>query len=123
MGNKTASTLPKIEQEIQNIDTDNSKPWMPFGSTCLSPAQRIQNRINALEDRKKALLQEYKDLIVHDLTPQPEVLVQVVKDTFLDRVLAVCVLPPSCFGVSSIGPISSASSCFLSYEMIMLYLI
>jgi len=63
---------------------------MPFGSTCLPPAlvaaamQRIRDRFSALEDRKGALLQEHKDLIVHDLTPQPEVLVQVVKDTFLD---------------------------------------
>lgn len=48
--------------------------------------QRIRDRISALEDRKRALLQENKYLIVHDLTPQPEVLVQVVKDTLLDGV-------------------------------------
>ncbi|KAH0715917.1 hypothetical protein KY284_008822 [Solanum tuberosum] len=48
---------------MKNIDTDGSKPWMPFGSTCL-PNEcnlnyvRIRDRISALEDRKRALLQD-----------------------------------------------------------------
>ncbi|TYK26812.1 hypothetical protein E5676_scaffold124G001270 [Cucumis melo var. makuwa] len=88
--NKITSRLPKIDQEIQNIDIDDKKPWMPFESTCLplilvvTAMQQIRNHISTLEDKKWALLQEHKDLIVHDLTPQPKVLVQVVKDTFLD---------------------------------------
>lgn len=69
---------------MKNIETDGSKPWMPFGSTCLpnecnlnyvkrnelineslfpialvaAAMQRIRDRISALEDRKRALLQD-----------------------------------------------------------------
>ncbi|KAI4297989.1 hypothetical protein L6164_037843 [Bauhinia variegata] len=75
----TAERLSQIDQEIQNIDTEKAQRqqtldafWEhlpPIDPALVAAAmQRIRDRISALEDRKRALIQEQEDLIVHALT-------------------------------------------------------
>lgn len=71
----TAERLYQIDQEIENIDTDKAQRqqtlanfWEhlpPIDPAVVAAAMhQILDRIRGLEDRKRALLQEQKDLIL-----------------------------------------------------------
>jgi NAD-specific glutamate dehydrogenase len=71
----TVERLSQIDQEIQNIDTEKAQRlqtlaafWEhlpPIDPALVAAAmQRIRDRIRGLEERRRALLQEQRDLIV-----------------------------------------------------------
>lgn len=71
----TAERLSQIDQEIQNIDTEKAQRQQNLAAFWehlppIDPArvaaamQRILDRIRGLEERRRGLLQEQRDLIV-----------------------------------------------------------